>query len=163
MVDLVSLPSTDNYKSQESPPGDYSKMQRLDSCMIDAAHGQPNEWMNIGLYGMQWSEDGKHLYAVDGWNPYVWDFPVQEPFNLHTVRRDLAIFENINAITGATWHWGIQISPDGTKLYTMNPQFDSMYELEMTVPWDITTLIASDSFPVAVQNTGPGNPYFKPD
>ena len=163
MTDLVSLPSTDNYKSQQSP-WDYSKMQRQDSVMIDAYKGEPNsDRMNIGLYGMQWSEDGKTLYVVDGWNPYVWNFPVQEPFNLHTVRRDLAIFENINAITGATWHWGIQISPDGTKLYTMNPTNDSMYELEMTVPWDITTLIASDSFSVAVQNTAPGNPYFKPD
>lgn len=57
----------------------------------------------------------------------------------------------------------VAFKPDGTKMFIIGDDNNSVYEYSLSTPWDINTASYVQSFSVASQETNPTGIYFKPD
>lgn len=58
---------------------------------------------------------------------------------------------------------GVSFKPDGTRMYAIGEQNDSIYEYAVSSPWDISTISYTRQFSVASQQGLPYGLAFKPD
>lgn len=58
---------------------------------------------------------------------------------------------------------GIFFKPDGTKMYVVGSNGDSVDEYDLGTQWDVTTAVYLHEFSVAAKGTGPRGVFFKPD
>lgn len=57
----------------------------------------------------------------------------------------------------------IYVKPDGAKMYIVGTDNDTVYEYNMSNPWDITTASYVQGFSISAQETAPEGLFFKPD
>ena len=63
----------------------------------------------------------------------------------------------------ATSPQGLFFKPDGTKMYIVGSNSDSVYEYDLSTAWDVSTASYLQNFSVAAQETQPSSVFFKPD
>ena len=58
---------------------------------------------------------------------------------------------------------GVFFRDDGLKMYMLGSTNDSVYEYNLSEPWNISTIVFLQSFSVTAQDTIPHDVFFKPD
>ena len=58
---------------------------------------------------------------------------------------------------------GIEFKPDGTKMYTIDTVNDTVFEYDLSVAWDITSISLNQTFSVSGLSETPYGLVFKPD
>lgn len=103
--------------------------------------------------------DGTKMYIFGGQYKKVYEYNLSTAWNIGTasyVRQSSVLVQDLYA-------YSIFLKPDGTKLYMVGNQNDSVYEYDILTAWDISTATYLQSFSVAAQNETPLGAYFKPD
>lgn len=86
-------------------------------------------------YEVAWSADGTSFYTVYPVTSVITQHFLSTPFDIFTIYTSSTI--NIHATTTGVYCFGF--SGDGSKLYVANTNSDTIFQFELTVPWDITT------------------------
>ncbi|GAI74861.1 unnamed protein product [marine sediment metagenome] len=58
---------------------------------------------------------------------------------------------------------GVFFKPDGTKMYTIGSDGDTVDEYDLGTQWDVTSAVYRDEFSVAAKEVVPQSVFFKPD
>ena len=72
-------------------------------------------------------------------------------------------FYNVSASSGQADVEGLFFKPDGTKMYTVEPVTDRVYEYDLSTPWVLSSASLVQSFLVSGQDTAMYDLFFKPD
>ncbi len=72
----------------------------------------------------------------------------------------IATFDAINETTRV---YGVKFKPDGTKMYCVDFDADTVLEYDLSVAWDVTTATYLQGFDVSNEDTIPTDIEFKPD
>jgi len=110
---------------------------------------------------MYFKSDGLMLYLVSTLGDIVYQYRLYTARNVSTMRYDLYNFSVTDQDTTPT---GIEIKPDGTKMYVLGAAGDAVYQYSMSEPYDIrTTSYDVGFFSVNAQSTSPVAFRFKQD
>ena len=109
------------------------------------------------VYGMKFKPDGTKLYYWDTTADELREYTLSTAWDL-----DTATFTNsLSGVGLGLVETGIEIKPDGTKLYVINVTDDLIEQLTLNTPWDIST--ATSDLTVASPHLNPYGMQFKPD
>ena len=109
------------------------------------------------VYGMKFKPDGTKLYFFDSTADELKAYTLSTAWDL-----DTATFTNSLSAAGlGLSETGVEIKPDGTKLYITNVTDDLIEQLTLNTPWDIST--ATSDLTVASPHLNPYGMQFKPD
>ena len=75
-----------------------------------------------------------------------------------------AVFsDSVSIVANSENPEGLYIRGDGKKVYILDTSNDNVSEYEMVVPWEITTLVFTQTLDVGAQDSGAEAIFFKPD
>lgn len=119
----------------------------------------------IFITGVQVSADGTSLY-VGGYDAVgtsaVYQYTLSTPWDAST-----ATYASKQFLPGAgfTVLDDIWLSPDGTKMFMLSSNTDTVVRLDLSTPWDLATaaVVSGQTFSVATQETEPYGVTFSPD
>lgn len=107
---------------------------------------------------VEFSKDGINMYILGTLSDTVYQYTLATPWQVDTATyasKSLSVASKDNFPTA------LRIKPDGTKLYVIGQQNDSLLEYSLTVPWDISTAIFTNS--IILPTTTATGVYFKND
>lgn len=104
------------------------------------------------------SSDGTKLYVGPFAGP-IYQYTLATPWSLSSVSYASKSF----TLSADTTQLGISLTPNGTTLYVVGNATDSVYQLTLSTPNDISTCGSQTSVSVASQDTTPNGVYIKPD
>ena len=111
--------------------------------------------------GLTFNADGTKMYLVGNTNDTVYQYSLSTGFNLSTASYDSVSFSAASQDTTPT---AIVFNADGTKMYIIGQQFDTVYQYTLSTGFDLSTAsYDSASFSVASQSTGPHGLAFSND
>jgi DNA-binding beta-propeller fold protein YncE len=171
--------------SQESIPrglffrDDGLKMYVVGSSGVEVnEYDLPNAWdtldasfvQNSSLFsqdatpqGVFFKPDGLKMYVVGSQLDNVYEYNLSDAWNVTT----LSFVRSFNVTGQDTIPTGIFFKPDGTRMYVSGTGTDSVYEYDLSTPWNISTASynypVANYFSVASQETLPWGVFFKPD
>ena len=134
-----------------STPWDVSTASYLQLFSVSAQDTQP--------YVVSFKPDGTKMYVIglDGLD--VNEYNLSTAWDITT-----ASFLQLFSVSAQdTNPRGIFFKPDGTKMYVVGDTGNSVYEYNLSTPWDITTASFLQSFSVATQEGNPNGLFFKDD
>ncbi len=103
--------------------------------------------------------DGTKLYTVGSQNDNVYEYDVSTPYDVST-----AVFLQSFDVSGQDGAPnGVSFRPDGKKMYVVGAANDSIFEYDLTIPWDITTSVFLQSFDLSNEDNTPLHVHFRPD
>jgi DNA-binding beta-propeller fold protein YncE len=108
--------------------------------------------------GVFFKPDGLKMYLCDNANNRVYEYDLSVAWDISTS----SLSQNASVSTQDNEPHGIFFKPDGTKLYMVGTQNDSVYEYDLSTPWDITTISFVQSFSIG-PSTDPKGIFFRPD
>ncbi len=111
--------------------------------------------------GIAFSSDGTKIYVVGDTNNYITMYPLSTAWNVNTAGTPVnsALLTTTDSNPRA-----IEFKPDGTKMWLLGGQTDTLQEYNLSTAWDITTLTAAGiSLNVSGRDTEPYGFTFKPD
>lgn len=129
-----------------STPWDIATMTWVcDSLNMNAPDHPPS--------GNSISPDGTKYYTCATTWDYFYQFSFDTPFDLSTLRYDYVRFSIVNQ---DTWSRGICFKSDGTKLWMVGDDTNSIYQYSLSVPWDLNFIsYDSKSLYIGSQDTVP--------
>ena len=98
---------------------------------------------------MKFKPDGTKLFVLNGDNKTVYEYNLSTPYDLSTVSYN-NITLSISSVEG--FPEGIFFKPDGTKMYVVGTQFDSVRMMDLSTPWDISTATYNNANNFSVTN-----------
>jgi DNA-binding beta-propeller fold protein YncE len=111
--------------------------------------------------GMFISTDGAKFYYIGGQNDTVYQYTMSSPWIVNTAVYDSKSF---SVATQDNDPQGLSFKTDGTKMYVIGKQNDTIYQYSLATAWDVSTSsYDSVSFSVATQEVLPTAVTFKPD
>jgi sugar lactone lactonase YvrE len=109
--------------------------------------------------GVSFKPDGTKMYVVGSTGDDVNEYTLSTPWNIST-----AVFVQLFFVgTQDSVPEDIFIRDDGLKMYIIGSFNDSVYEYNISTPWNIATASFVRSFSVAAQEITPAAISFKPD
>jgi len=100
---------------------------------------------------------GNNLIIVSGGRVWVY-IAAPDITNMRYTEKYFSVFDMESQTNGFT------LKPDGTKFYIVGNVNNTVYEYELSVPWDITTAsYLGSSYDVSSQESNPTEVRFKPD
>jgi len=114
-----------------------------------------------GLEAFEFGDNGNKLYIIGSTYDNIRQFSLSTPYDVGTQSYDgeYSFGATITIPVGISW------KPDGTRVFIMNQNNDSIYEYSCSNAWDVTTgtvsLVQSES--VTLQDSAPVGLTFKPD
>jgi len=112
-----------------------------------------------GPYGITFKTDGLKLYIVGTFNDNVYEYDLTAPYDITT----LSYNQSFSIATQETSPTGVELSPDGAKMYVVGLSSDSVHEYDLSTAWDISTATFSSSFSVSAQTSQPNGIRFNND
>lgn len=103
--------------------------------------------------------DGTVMYVIGITNDRLYEYSLSTAWDISTA--SFVRFISLIALDGSVY--SSTFKPDGSKLYLSGTDNDSIYELTLTTPWDITTALGAYLLDVGTQDTVPCSVHFKPD
>lgn len=101
--------------------------------------------------GLEFSDDGSKMFAGDG--STIYQYSLSTAWNLSTASYDSVSFSIASQTTDVR---GIRFKPDGTKMFIVEDDADSIYQYSLSTAWDLSTAsYDSVSFSVASEDTRP--------
>ncbi|MBA7475201.1 hypothetical protein ES707_10567 [subsurface metagenome] len=103
--------------------------------------------------------DGTKMYIAgsDGSSIDEYDLGTQWDVTTAVYRAEISV------VTKEVRPRSVCFKPDGTKMYTIGTDGDSVDEYDLGTPWDVTTAVYVHEFDVGVKEIVPRGLYFKPD
>lgn len=111
--------------------------------------------------GFVFNNDGTKLYATGEGGDAVFQYSLSTAYNVGTASYDSVTLDVSSQEAGAN---AIEFSTDGTKMYIIGWQNDTVFQYTLTSAFDLSTAsYASKSFSVATQESSPFGLRFNPD
>ena len=132
----------------------------LDTASYDSVSfsvtGQDNAPWDIAF-----KPDGTKMYVIGVLSDKVHQYSLSTAWDLSTASYDSVSF---SATSQDIAPWGIAFKPDGTKIYVVGGDSDTVYQYSLSTTWDVATAsYDSVSFDVSSQDVAPNGVAFKPD
>tara|TARA_B100001093_G_scaffold391896_1_gene378369 strand:+ start:7698 stop:10439 length:2742 start_codon:yes stop_codon:yes gene_type:complete len=103
---------------------------------------------------MKFKPDGTKLFVLNESIDTVYEYNLSTPYDLSTIS-----YNNVNIAIGSVEGFpeGIFFKPDGTIMYVVGVQHDSVRMMDLSTPWDISTATynSANSFSVNNQDSEP--------
>jgi len=117
---------------------------------------------NGGPRGIFFKDDGTKMYMVGSFpDQAAYQYTLSTAWDLSTASYDSVSF-SVASQDGAPQ--GIFFKDDGTKMYMVGSDDDSVYQYTLSSAWNLSTAsYDSVSFSVASQDSSPAGIFFKPD
>ena len=130
---------------------DVSSASFLQAKSISAQETSPT--------GVFFKPDGTKMYVVGASGDDVNEYDLSVAWDVSS-----ASFLQAKSISAQeTSPTGVFFKPDGTKMYVVGASGDDVNEYDLSVAWDVTTAVFSQTFSVAAQDTTPTGLFFKPN
>lgn len=111
--------------------------------------------------GMTFSSDGSKMYVVGDTNDTVYQYTLSTPWDVSTATYATKLKD---VGSQATYPLGVAFSSDGSKMYVVGKDNDTVYQYTVSTPWDVSTATyANKSKLVSAQDTYPYEAVFNPD
>jgi hypothetical protein len=95
------------------------------------------------------SPDGLILYTVGSTNDRVYRYNLSTPWDVNT-----GVFTNSLSVSGySTSPTGLFFKSDGTKLFVVDSVINTVFTIDLSTPWDITTGVQTQSFVVSGESS----------
>lgn len=103
--------------------------------------------------------DGTKMYTIgyDGFTVDEYDLGKQWDVSTAVYLREISVAAK------ETIPIGVYFKPDGTKMYTIGVDGDTVDEYDLGTPWDVSTAVYLQELSVAAKETIPTGVCFKPD
>ncbi len=112
-------------------------------------------------YGLFFKPDGTKMYILGYTTHSVRQYTLSTPWDLTTLSYDSVSF---NVGSQDITPRGIFFKPDGTKMYILGDQYNSIYQYTLSTPWDLNTASYDYVlFGVGSQDESPFGITFSPD
>jgi hypothetical protein len=113
--------------------------------------------------GLRFKPDGSIFYFLESDNPdIIKEYPLSTPWDV-TTRTTFSSQYNITNPTGDNGILGFTFLPDGSKMFACGENNSSIFEFNMSTPWDITTLELSLTYYVGDKIINPVDIFIRPD
>lgn len=136
--------------------GEYNIQSGYMAAVVDTGSVDGESTVN----GVTFKTDGTKMYQVGQSQDVVHQWSLSVPWDVSS-----ATYETeISVSTSGTTPTCVRFKSDGTIMYVLNSNTDSVYQYDLRIPWDVsTTVLAPGSFSVNSQETVPNGLYFKTD
>ena len=105
--------------------------------------------------------DGRKVYVLGSISDRVYEYDLSTPWNLETATY-ASKFYSINS--QETVPTGLFFKDNGSVMYLLGVNSDSIYQYDLTTPWDILSVsYASKNYSVAIEEDQPRGLFFKND
>lgn len=116
---------------------------------------------DASIRGISFKADGTSVYAVGTFNGAIYQYNLSTPWDISTTSYSgvslSVVAQDLSALD-------IFAKPDGTSIFIMGNQNDSVYEYTLSTPWDLSTASYSgNSYSVVTQDSIPTGLSFKSD
>jgi sugar lactone lactonase YvrE len=109
--------------------------------------------------GITFKPDGTKMYIVGATGDDVNEYNLSIAWDITTA----SYLQNFSVAAQEIVPEGLFFKPDGTKMYIVGSDTDSVYEYDLSTAWDISSASYLQAFSVAAQDTSPQGLFFKPD
>jgi hypothetical protein len=113
-------------------------------------------------YGMTFNSDGTKAYFTGYGAASIFQYSLSTAWDISTTS-----YDNVTLSTSgqtSSGQSGLVFSPDGTKLYMVSYNTDTVYQYALTTPYDLSSgSYASKSLSVSSQDSNPQDMYIKSD
>lgn len=104
-------------------------------------------------------DDGTKMYVLGRAGVGINEYNLSTAWEIST-----ASFSQLFSVSGQeSAPQGLFFKPDGTKLYVIGSNGDSVYEYNLSTAWDVSTSSFLQSISISSQDTAPIDIFFKPD
>ena len=103
--------------------------------------------------GIFFNNSGSNLYIAGTNSGKIYQYSLTDAWNVET--SSYTANANIRSIAGGNYPSGIFFTPSGSALYTVDTFTDSVYQLTLNTPWDITTATLQNTLNIGLQETAP--------
>lgn len=118
------------------------------TAVVDAT-SLPIQSADTAMNDIYISPDGLILYSVGSANDRVYRFNLSTPWDVST-----GVFANFLSVIGySTSPAGLFFKPDGTKMFIVDSVINTVFTIDLSTPWDITTGVQTQSFVVSAENS----------
>ena len=112
-------------------------------------------------YGVAFSSDGTKMYTCGANNTTIYQYTLSIAWNVGSATYDSVSF---SVAAQETFPHDLTFSTDGTKMYIVGENSDTVYQYTLSTEWDLSTAsYASLSKSVTAQDTLPTAVVFSPD
>ena len=90
--------------------------------------------------GITFKSDGTKMYWADPGNDRIYQKPLStawDPTSSGTITS--SPYLKSNSALSEDRPWGLQLSPDGTKIYVLGSNNDKIFQANLSTPWDISS------------------------
>jgi len=102
-------------------------------------------------HGMAWNDNGSKMYMVGFSTDSIYEYDLSTNYDIST-----SIFsQSFSTIAQDTSPHGMTWNDDGSKMYMISGNTDSIHEYNISTKYDISTSIFSQSLSVTAQDTSP--------
>jgi DNA-binding beta-propeller fold protein YncE len=110
-------------------------------------------------HGLAFKPDGTRFYVVGNGNNTVYQYDISTAWDSSTAAYNSVSFSISSEESTAT---GITFKPDGTKMYVVGIDSDSIHQYSLSTAWDLSTA-SYDSVSSYLAGSDPTGVVFKPD
>jgi hypothetical protein len=141
------------YEYNLASPFNVSSASFLHATSVSAQDTSPQD--------VAFNPDGTKMYVLggQGTSDEVNEYNLASSFNVSSA----SFLHATSVATQETGTQGFAFRPDGTKMYIVGDADDEINEYTLTIPWNVSTAVAVDTFSVATQETLPSGLTFSPD
>ena len=145
---LLYLVGTSTDTVYQYPLINYDDISSASSPTSKSVAAQDSAPSSIAL-----NPSGNTLYVLGTTNKLLHSYNLSNVWNVQSA--SLVANANIQALTSETTPVGFCFNDTGTKLYTVGTVTDNVYQLSLSVPWDITTATLETYKYVGTQESSP--------
>ena len=112
-----------------------------------------------GPAGLFFKPDGTKMYVTGYASDNVNEYDLSTAWDVSTA----SYLQNFSISAQENSPRGLFFKPDGTKMYVIGTQANTVFEYALSTAWDISSASYSQGFSVSSQETTPYSLFFKPD
>ncbi len=106
---------------------------------------------DVNPTGMAFNNDGSKMYVVGNQTKNVYEYNLSPNFDISQA----TITKSFSVITQDGEPQGITFNNDGSKMYVVGNQTNTIYEYNLSTSFDVTSAEISKSFPVGTEDDDP--------
>ena len=112
-----------------------------------------------GPQGATFKPDGTKMYVAESGSDSILEYDLSTAWDLTTA----SYLQSFSVASQEVFPRGTFFKPDGTKMYVVGSDSDSVHQYDLSTAWDVTTASYVKSISVAVQDATPEGVFLKDD